>query len=91
MSNLTTFQSRVAFQGVFINNDVRHFEAFFEGDKLTDLITGMMIVFSLLVIIGKIANSGQVTMMSDLMQAIIFGGKVLIIICRSLMWGVFGI
>ena len=91
MTNLTTFQSRAAFQGIFINNDVRRFEAFFEGDKLANLITGVMIIFSLLVIIGKIANSGQVAMMSDLMQAAIFGGKVLAIICRSLIWGVFGI
>ena len=91
MSNLTTFQSRAAFQGVFINNDVRHFEVFFEGDKLANLITGVMIILSLLVVIGKIANSGQIAMMSDLAQAAIFGGKVLAIICRSLIWGVIGL
>ena len=90
MTNLTTFQSRAAFQGIFINEDVRHFEVFFEGDKLTNLITSVMIILSLLVIIGKIANSGQVAMMSDLIQAIIFSSKLLVVVLKAIAWGVFG-
>lgn len=47
-------------------------------------ITGLLFVFSLLVIIGKIANA-------DVWQALDFGGKVLVIVMKSVAWGVFGV
>jgi uncharacterized membrane protein YjgN (DUF898 family) len=65
-----------------INDDVRRFNFELNGASYQHFITGLMIVFSMLVIIGRIVNS-------DIWQAIDFIGKVLGIVCRSLSYGLF--
>ena len=90
MSNLTTFQSRAYAAFVFIDGDVRRFKFDMNGVNYTHLISGIMFLISLIIFLGKIANSGQMAMMSDLMQAAIFGGKVLVVVLKAVVWGVFG-
>lgn len=91
MTNLITLQSRAAFQGMFINDEVDRFGSFFEGKNASDLIAGFMVLFTIVMIIGRLATSPQATMLADLAQAVTFSSKLLVIVVRAMAWGVLGI
>lgn len=84
MTNTLTLQSRIAIQILAINDDVSHFSVELNGPNYRHFVTGLMLLFNLFVIVGKIANA-------DVWQALDFGGKVLGIVIKSVAWGVFGI
>lgn len=90
-TNLTTFQSRAYAAFVFIDGDVSRFRINLNGINYTHLISGIMVIISLLIFVGKVANSQQATMAVDLMQAIIFSSKILVIVLRAMAWGMLGI
>jgi hypothetical protein len=90
MTNLTTLQSRAAFQGMFINDDVKQFNIIFDGVNYQNLIAGLMIVLWGIILLGRIASSSQATILVDLVQAVVISGKLMLIVARAIVWGVFG-
>ena len=90
MSNLTTFQSRAYFAGVFINEDVYRFHIPLDNIDYKNLAAGIMVIVSLLIFVGRVAGSQQAMMVADLLQAIDFSGKLVVIVIRAIAWGIFG-
>lgn len=92
MSNLTTtFQSRAYISFLYINEDVHRLRILLDSINSQHFADGMMVFILLVILVGKMATSHQATMLVDLAQAIAFSTRLLTIIIRAVVWGIFGI